>query len=111
MTVKLSKLIPVDKKQCQAEKPNGYNFMTLGGVPGRVRCTNAPSAIITETELGKDGQRGSMSLCQGCWLVAAQQLGPDAFTSRHVDAPRGGKQGFPSKQQVDAPRGGKQGRR
>lgn len=87
------KLVPVDKKQCQAEKPNGYSFMTLGGVPGRARCTNVPSAIITETKPGKDGQLGSMSLCQACWLVAAQQLGPDAFTSRHVDAPRGGKQG------------------
>lgn len=26
-----SKRIPLDLKRCQAEKPNGYTFMTLGG--------------------------------------------------------------------------------
>lgn len=89
MTGKKTKLVPPDKKQCQAEKSNGVNFMTLGGRHEMVRCKNSPSAIITETKPGKDGQLGSMSLCQACWLVAAQQLGPDAFTSRHIDAPTG----------------------
>ncbi len=42
----------VDLDQCQAEKPNGHSFMTLGGRPGLVRCTNKPSVIITEDEPG-----------------------------------------------------------
>jgi hypothetical protein len=72
----MGKLIPPDHEQCQAEKPNGYTFMTLGGRPGRVRCENKPITIATEVVLGQDGSRGSMSLCAECWKVMLKQLGP-----------------------------------
>jgi len=39
---------PVDLKQCQAEVPNGNTFMTLGGRPGRERCKNKPTVVVTE---------------------------------------------------------------
>lgn len=49
-----------------------------------VRCLNIPIVIIKESNPGKDGRCGSMSLCAQCWLVAVQQLGNDAFTSKHL---------------------------
>lgn len=73
--MKAEKLIPPDLKQCQAEKPNGCTFMTLGGRPGMVRCENKPVTIATEVVPGKDGQRGRMSLCSECWGVMIKQLG------------------------------------
>jgi len=66
-------LIPPDKKRCQAEKPNGVNFMTLGGRREMVRCSNKPTVIITETKPGEDGQKGSMSLCPDCLIVFRDQ--------------------------------------
>jgi len=75
------KLIPPDKKQCQAEKPCGTNFMTLGGLPvgTLVRCTNKPTVIITEANKNKkDGKKGSMALCDDCLGVALKD-----FTKRH----------------------------
>lgn len=71
-------MIPVDKKQCQAEKPNTNTFMTLGGTPAhikRVRCTAKPTVIVKETEPGADGKRGSMSLCDDCLSVFIKQMG------------------------------------
>jgi hypothetical protein len=70
-----SKLTPPDLEQCQAEKPNGNTFMTLGGSPGLVRCENKADFIAVEKEKGKDGQRGSMSLCTKCRLVFVKQMG------------------------------------
>jgi hypothetical protein len=67
------KLEPPDRKQCQAEKPNGYTFLTFGGRPGRVRCTNKPRLIVTEKKPGKDGLKGSMSLCPDCFAVFQKQ--------------------------------------
>lgn len=61
---KKAKLTPPDPKRCQAES---RSFMTLG--PGRVRCSNTPTVIITEKKPGPDGQRGSMSLCAECLPV------------------------------------------
>ena len=49
--------------------------MTLGGVPGLVRCTAAPVAIVREKKAAKDGQRGSMSLCAHCLEVAKKRFG------------------------------------
>jgi len=69
------KLIPADRKQCQAEKPNGHSFMTLGGVPGHVRCKNKPVVIAKEIKPGADGQRGSMSLCEDCKKVFLSKFG------------------------------------
>ena len=80
MKTKKVKLTPPDKKRCQAEKPNGYTFMTLGGVPGLERCKNKPDFICTENKPGEDGQRGSMSLCIGCASVMRKQLGRDFAT-------------------------------
>jgi len=73
----MTALIPPDPKQCQAEKPNGNNAFTLGGVPGLIRCTNKPTVIATEKKLTSDGQIGSMSLCDDCQNVFIKQLGED----------------------------------
>jgi hypothetical protein len=67
MAKKAKKLIPVDRKQCQAEKPCGNNFMTLGGCVGQMeRCTSKPTVIITELKAGSDGRKGRMAVCEGC---------------------------------------------
>lgn len=71
----MSQLIPPDLERCQADKPNGNTFMTLGGRPALVRCNNVPVCIATEREAGKDGQKGSMSLCAECWTQMFRQLG------------------------------------
>ena len=81
---KLLPLIPPDKKQCQAEVPNGNTFMSLGGVPGRVRCGNKPSWISTEAKPGPDGRCGSMSLCDNCKQVLMVRLGADFATFKHL---------------------------
>lgn len=80
----LPPLTPPDLKRCQAEKPNGHSFMTLGGVPGRVRCEDKPTVIVTEVVPGPDGRRGSMSLCHHCWAVALKQLGADSITAEPI---------------------------
>ncbi len=73
-------LTPPDKARCQAEVPNGHSFMTLGGSPGRVRCSNVPTLIAKENQPGKDGRKGSMSLCESCAKVFVQELGPSFAT-------------------------------
>jgi len=73
-------LTPPDLKQCQAEKPNGESFMTLGGRPGRVRCTSPAKILVRETVSGSDGQKGSMTLCGDCFVVFQTQC-PDARVS------------------------------
>jgi len=70
---KKPELTPPDRDRCQAEKPNGNTFMTLGGRPGLVRCENKPVVIIHETEPDRNGLLGSMSLCQGCLKVFNEQ--------------------------------------
>ncbi len=75
MSAKKPTLIPPDSKQCQAMKPNGYNFMTFGGAPGLVRCGNKPVTIATEVVPRDDGLRGSMSLCSECWQAMIDQCG------------------------------------
>ncbi len=73
----MSSLIPPDMNRCQAEKPNGHTFMTLGGRPGRERCTDLPAWLATEKEPAPDGQIGSMSLCDDCRAVFLKQVGPE----------------------------------
>lgn len=73
-------MIPIDKERCQAEKPNGENFMTLGGGHKMIRCNERPTVIITETHIGPDGLRGSMCLCDECLKVAKKQL-PEGYFS------------------------------
>lgn len=77
-------LIPPDFNQCQAEKPNGVNFMTLGGKFQLIRCTNKPMYIATENVAGADGQIGSMSLCEECKEVFLNQCGTDYATVKLI---------------------------
>lgn len=77
-------LIPPDLKQCQAEKPNGHSFMTLGGQPGLERCREKPTWIATETKAGKDGLIGSMSLCSECRDQLVKQLGDGFCTFEEI---------------------------
>ena len=72
-TEKLKPLTPPDETRCQAMVPNGYTFMTLGGVPGHERCSNKPVVIVEEVEPGFDGRCGSMSLCAACFEVFREQ--------------------------------------
>lgn len=67
-------LIPPDLERCQAEKPNGRNFMSFGGGHEMIRCTNKPMFIVTEKKPGKDGLKGSMSLCARCLAVFNKQM-------------------------------------
>ena len=79
------KLTPPDLKQCQAEKPNGNSFMTLGGSPGLERCTAKPSVIVTERKPGLDGLKGSMALCDECLAVLRKQLGENYATVQPIE--------------------------
>ena len=65
----MSDLTPPDLTRCQAEKPNGHSFMTLGGKPGYERCQARADFIVTELEAGIDGLIGSMSLCADCLSI------------------------------------------
>ena len=79
------KLIPPDPKQCQALKPNGNNFMTLGGVVGHVRCENKPIVIMKENEPNEeDGKKGSMCLCNECWKIFIKQYGENFATATPI---------------------------
>lgn len=77
-------LVRPDKKRCQAEKPNGHSFMTLGGVPARERCKDKPVYIATEKRPNGDGKIGSMSLCEACAKVMVKQLGNDYADLRRI---------------------------
>ena len=66
--------IPPDITRCQALKPNGNSFMTLGGVLGHTRCVNTPVFIAIEKAPGDDGHIGSMSLCASCRVVMERQM-------------------------------------
>lgn len=76
--------IPPDPTRCQALVPNGYNFMTLGGRPGRDRCTNLSSVIVKEQVPGDDGKCGSMSLCESCLIVFSKQMPNTKVTVQHL---------------------------
>ena len=80
-------LIPADPKRCQAEMPNGENFMTLGGGHKMVRCKNKPSHIATEKRADEYGQHGSMSLCPECLAVFSKQVGLDDVTLTALPVP------------------------
>lgn len=78
-------LTPIDFDRCQAERPNGYSFMTLGGSPGMERCRERPIAVVSENEPDeKDGLRGAMSLCDHCLRVFREQVpaGKHTFWTR-----------------------------
>lgn len=77
-------MIPPDLERCQAEKPNGESFMTLGGGHKMIRCDNKPTVIVTETQPGPDGKIGSMSLCTDCLKVAINQLPKGYFKVDYI---------------------------
>lgn len=85
----MSDLIPPDRDRCQADVPTQGPFQ-LGGEIGdpnngyRRRCRNAPAWIATETRPGRDGLRGSMSLCEGCKAAFVRQVGASAATFEPV---------------------------
>lgn len=81
----MSTLTPPDIDQCQAEKPNGQSFMTLGGGPGYVRCADEPTVIATENKAGRDGLKGSMSLCDECKAKLLEQMGTDYATFATIE--------------------------
>jgi hypothetical protein len=68
-------LVRPDLKHCQVEKPNGVNFMTLGGGPvgGMVQCNRKPVWVVYQIENDEDGGRGAMSICDTCRPVLEQQ--------------------------------------
>jgi hypothetical protein len=75
-------MISPDLERCQTEKLSG-SFMTLG--PRHFeRCTNEPAVIVTETEPGCDGERGSMSLCLEC-LAAFKKYDKRDVTVRFIE--------------------------
>jgi hypothetical protein len=71
----MRELTPLDYEQCQAEKPTGHSFMTLGNGPKMIRCTEKPTHVATERDVGEDGQRGAMTLCDACMNRMIDQLG------------------------------------
>jgi len=83
---KVVALIPPDVERCQAMNPNDCSFMSFGGVPKMVRCTNKPVTIATEVVPREDGLIGSMSLCNECWTKLIEQMG--AFYSSFAPLPK-----------------------
>lgn len=60
------KLEPHDLHRCQAEVIS-YTPFIMGGKPFmRTRCRAKPHWVVKETVAGKDGLRGSMTLCDSC---------------------------------------------
>jgi len=74
------KLTPPDLERCQAEKSNGWNFMTLGGRREMARCDNEPTTIVRELVPGEDGLKGSMSLCTECLVQFMMRVCPTEET-------------------------------
>lgn len=74
------KLIPPDRKQCQAETRQYRPFIIGGNVHDVRRCENVPVFISKEKKPGPDGVRGSMSLCDECAQIMRKQLGDNYAT-------------------------------
>lgn len=76
------KLIPPDKKRCQAQIADG-SCMSFG--PRKFRqCNNIPTVIVREKKKDQWGRRGSMSLCDSCLSVAKNKLGKKSFTTKKI---------------------------
>lgn len=84
-------LVPVDRGQCQALRPNKtWSPLALGpadtnpetgekrggsrNIDRTWRCNEAPSVIVTETQ-SEDGVLGSMSVCADCFVQLCLQRG------------------------------------
>lgn len=88
----MNDLTPPDYKQCQVYKPNGVNFVTLGGSPKMIRCKNKPAYTATENAPGEDGKIGSMSLCPECADIMKQQCGEGFATLTPIIKARRGRE-------------------
>ena len=72
----MSEIEPVDVDRCQTEWKGG-SFMTFGPRPLE-RCKNKPIFIAVENKPNKkDGEVGSMSLCEKCSTVMLTRMGED----------------------------------
>lgn len=76
----MGKLTPPDYKRCQCDITPAHGAFRLGPRPKPQQCANKPDFLAVELVAGKDGQRGSMSLCLGC----AQKLMEDKELRQRV---------------------------
>lgn len=74
--VKKIEIEPPDLERCQADIRPSHSFMTLGPRPSYERCIEKPTVVVKEKKPGKDGFKGSMSLCTGCLLQFMTQMSP-----------------------------------
>lgn len=72
-----------DLKRCQTIRRSG-SFLSMGGIPKETRCREKAVWIATEAKPGKDGRRGSMSVCDGCQEKLKKQLGPGYATFERI---------------------------
>lgn len=79
----MTPLTPPDRARCQAEITTHNPWVMGGPVRQTTRCSNAPTVVIYEKKKGKDGRKGSMSLCDSCLAVARKQLG-DTFREERI---------------------------
>lgn len=76
-------LTPPDTSRCQAEDQVGA-FVCGGRVGERTRCDALPEWIATEKQPGRDGQIGSMSLCERHREAMVDTLGAEYATFERV---------------------------
>ncbi|MDA4132063.1 MAG: hypothetical protein OK454_02920 [Thaumarchaeota archaeon] len=89
MTTKNKKadLTPPDYAQCQCEITMTLGFMQLGGPPKTTeRCKSKPTMLMEEREPGEDGQRGSMTVCDGCLKEAQSKMPEDMVIYTRLEA-------------------------
>lgn len=105
-TVSKTKLLPPDRKRCQAEikvtpgargeviegleshGPIGAFMMGPQAAARVYRCEHPPIVIAREVRPAADGQRGSMSLCESCKAKMVEQCGIDFATFKPITARR-----------------------
>jgi hypothetical protein len=68
------KLIPLDLERCQAEVTIYHPFLMGGSVRQTKRCEKKPTWLAKEAKAGKDGRRGSMTLCDECKAECEEQM-------------------------------------
>lgn len=66
-------LDPPDFERCQALFQLYRPFVMGGPVRTWERCHNRPHWLVTERKPGPDGQKGSMTMCDGCAKVFIEQ--------------------------------------
>ena len=82
-TNKKTELMPPDYSRCQTEITTTASFMQMGGPPKTTeRCKNKPTILMEELVSGKDGQKGSMTVCDDCFKQAQLQSKASVLYSR-----------------------------